>query len=108
MGKYYGYKFGLVGLIGFLLSGYIVDRYGEYSRVIMGTILLSIVLISLFILILKKQFYQSITVAILVLPIIVMQVGSFLNNNALGVIGFILLIFGIIIINTILPKYKKD
>jgi uncharacterized membrane protein YoaK (UPF0700 family) len=108
MKKNYPLICALVGLFGLNFSRYMIAQYGENSVVIIGAITLSLCIICLFVLIVKKQYYQSVALIILIIPIIVMQIGEFLDNNVLGVIELILMVFSVIALNKILPKYKKD
>lgn len=99
---------GIAGIItGFILLR-ILNSYGLNGRIILGTISVVILLIMILCLFVKKYYFASIIVLIMVMPIITGVIGIYMDNLYL-VIGSLASFFIVIpILLKVLKNYKKN
>lgn len=100
-----------LGTIGVLLtirfSRVMVGKYGENARIIIMVVALLISLLALVGIVYKKKYLAALGSLSMVLPLVVMTIGIYLDNIYLGALGLGLMFALISIMIKILPKYKK-
>jgi len=97
----------LVVLLTIRFSRVMVGKYGENVRIKIMVAALVISVLALVGIIYKKKYLAALISLSLILPLVVMTIGMYLDNIYLGAFGFGLMFILIPIMIKILPKYKK-
>lgn len=95
-------------LFGIYSSKFIVAKHGEDSRslIVYGALFIS--LLGLAGIIYTKKYFAAIACISMIIPLIVITIGTYLNNPNLSGIGLILLFILIPIMIKTLSKYEND
>ena len=82
---------GILVLLTILFTRIMVSKYGEKSRVIIITLALLISIIGLIGIIYTKKYMIALGAFMMILPLVVMTIGIYLNNLYISGIGFLLI-----------------
>lgn len=94
-------------LFGIVLSRFMVDKYGEDSRILMMFGLSLVALVLVLIIVYKRKYFEALLMLFIILPVIVMTIGMYIDNIYFASVGFVL-IFIIAPIMVKIASKKKD
>lgn len=97
----------LVVLSGMSLSKYMGSKYGVNGRIAAGISGLVIAFIAIIILICMKEYSAALLSIFVLVPLIVILIGIYLNNVYVVLAGVILLIVFMKMIQKLLPRFSK-
>lgn len=97
---------GIFTLMSIIFTRYIVSKYGENSRIIIMAVSVGISIISFIGIVYSKKYLAALWVLLMLIPLVVMTIGIYLDNIYISSIGF-LLIFILIPIMIKITKIKE-
>ncbi|MBM7868547.1 UDP-N-acetylmuramyl pentapeptide phosphotransferase/UDP-N-acetylglucosamine-1-phosphate transferase [Clostridium pascui] len=90
-------------LMSIVFTRYIVSKYGENSRIIIMAVAVGISIIGFIGIILSKKYLAALWVSLILIPLVVMTIGIYLDNIYIFYRGFIIIYF-----NTYNDKNNKN
>ena len=93
--------------LGMILSRVLVKKFGENIRAIIMIIMLAFLLFILVIIILQKKYFVALKYCSIIIPLTLMTIGVCVNNEYVGIIGFMLLFILIPIMIKISSRYNS-
>ena len=94
-------------VIGLVISRFVVDKYGANTRIIIMFVALMISIFSVIGIIYKRKYLGALYMLSIVVPLLIMTIGMYLENVLIGLIGLGSLFILIPIMVKVLPKWKK-
>jgi hypothetical protein len=94
-------------LFGLIISRFIETEYGVNARVAIMICALMISIFAMMGIIYKKKYLAALYILAMVLPLLLMTIGMYLDNLFIAFGGFGLLIILILVIIKILPEFKR-
>ena len=95
----------IVGLLGMYFAKIVGEEFGANTSNIILTIIVVSIIIMILIMFLKKWYWPAIICSSIVLPMIISNIGFYLDNGYMIIGGFVLFFIDFIIVYIILKKY---